>query len=138
MSRVKQMFVNLPVKDLEKTKAFWTALGFAFDARFTDEKAGALVLGENIFAMLLREPFFKTFTDKEIIDASSKIEVINAISFGSREEVVEIARRAVEAGGKALREQDYGWMYSQQIEDLDGHLWEPVYMDMTKLPSSNT
>lgn len=135
MNHVKQIFVNLPVKDLERTKAFWKALGFAFNPHFTDDKAGALVLGENIFAMLLAEPFFKTFTEKEICDASRQVETINAISVDSREEVDALAAKAASGGGKVLRRQDYGWMYSQAFEDLDGHLWELLFMDLSKRPA---
>ncbi|HKC14994.1 MAG TPA: VOC family protein [Patescibacteria group bacterium] len=134
---IKQIFVNLPVKDLDKTKEFWTKLGFGFNPQFTDEKAGALELGENIFAMLVTEPFYKTFIKKEIADSSKTSEVINAISVETRENVDELVNKAIEAGGKIYRNpDDYGWMYNRSFEDLDGHLWEVVHMDITKAPAN--
>jgi uncharacterized protein len=132
---IKQIFVNLAVKDLEKTKAFWAALGFTFNPQFTDQNAAALVLGDNIFAMLLKEEFFKTFTKKSIADTATTIETINAISVDSREEVDAIFTKAIAAGGKEARPQDdYGWMYNRPFEDIDGHVWEIVTMDMSKMP----
>lgn len=132
----KQIFVNLPVKDLGKTKAFFASLGFGFNPQFTDQNAACMVIGENICAMLLLEKFFKTFTKKELSDASRSTEVINAIAVGSRAEVDGIAAKAVEAGGKIHREpQDHGWMYAQSIEDLDGHLWEFFWMDEKGMPT---
>ncbi len=132
---VKQIFVNLPVKDLSKTMNFWTNLGFSFNKTFTDEKAAALTLGDNIFAMLLKEEFFKTFTNKNIVDSFQNVEVINAISFDSKEKVDELSKLAVENGGKINRPvDDYGWMYSQSISDIDGHIWELTYIDETKAP----
>jgi uncharacterized protein len=130
---VKQIFVNLPVKDLEKTKEFWTKLGFTFNAQFTDENAAALELGENISAMLLTENFFKTFTKKEI--ANNSIEVINAISVESKEKVDEIVGKAMDAGGSEPEEKkDYGWMYYRSFEDLDGHHWEVTFIDEANIP----
>ncbi len=135
MNMVKQIFVNLPVKDLGKSKEFWTKLGFTFNPQFTDEKGAGMNIGDNIYAMLLTEPFFKTFTKKEIGDPMTTAQVINALSVESREKVDEIARKAVESGGKIHREpQDYGWMYGQSIEDPDGHIWEFFYMDESKKP----
>lgn len=134
---IKQIFVNLPVKDLEKTKEFWLKLGFTFNPQFTDEKAAALVMGENIFAMLLTEPFFKTFIKKEIADSSKTTEVINAVSVESREKVDELVNKAIEAGATSYKDpDDYGWMYSKAFQDLDGHLWEVLWMDITKAPAS--
>ncbi len=134
---IKQIFVNLPVKDLEKTKAFWTKLGFSFNPQFTDENAAALVLGENIFAMLIQPSFFSRFTKKEIADATKVTEVINAISVGSREEVDTMMMSALEAGGTETRDkEDYGWMYNRSFTDLDGHIWEPVWMDAAKAPAN--
>lgn len=134
---VKQIFVNLPIKDLEKTMGFWKSLGFTFNAQFTNEKAGALELGENIFAMLLLEDFFQTFTKKEIVDASKMVEVLNAIGVESREKVDELVDKAAAAGGKEPKPaDDYGWMYSRTFEDLDGHVWEVVHTDLNKLQKS--
>lgn len=134
---VKQLFVNLPVNDLQKSIAFFTALGFTFNAEFTDEKATCMILGENMFAMLLVEPFFKSFIKKEISDAHTTTEVLNALALESREKVDEIMHRALEAGGKENRDVlDYGWMYNRAFEDLDGHIWEVFFMDETKKPKA--
>ena len=125
-----KIFVNLPVRDLDKSVDFFTSLGFGFNPQFTDEKATCMIVGEDIYVMLLVEQFFKTFTKKQIADASQSTEVILALSAGSRTEVDEMIRKAVEAGGVAPGEpQDQGWMYGQGFQDPDGHLWEVIYMD---------
>lgn len=129
---VKDVFINLPIKDLEKTKAFFTALGFTFNPQFTDEKAAALVLNEEkgMYAMLLTEEFFKTFTKKSIANTTDTIEVINAIGFESKEQVDEILEKAFAAGATPVNEKyDYGWMYGGSFQDLDGHVWEVMYTD---------
>ena len=131
----KQIFVNLPVKDLDKSKEFFTRLGFSFDEQFTDEKAACLVIGENIYSMLLTEPFFKTFIKKEISDAKKSTEVLIGIDVESREQVDELVKKALEAGGTVYREpQDHGWMYGHSFADLDGHQWEVMYMDESAMP----
>lgn len=131
----KQIFVNLPVKDLKKTVEFFTKLGFKFNPKFTNENATCMIIGENIFAMLLVEKFFKTFIKKEISDAKKTTEVLVALSLESREEVDQMMKNAVKAGGNEPRPvQDYGWMYSRAFEDLDGHIWEVGFMDESKLP----
>ena len=131
----KQIFVNLPVKDLDKSKEFFTRLGFSFDEQFTDEKAACLVIGENIYSMLLTESFFKTFIKKEISDAKKSTEVLIGIDVESREQVDELVKKAVEAGGTVYREpQDHGWMYGHSFADLDGHQWEVMYMDESAMP----
>lgn len=133
---VKQIFVNLPVVDLEKAIEFFKNIGFTFNPKFTDEKAACIEIGENIFAMLLKENFFKTFTKKEIGDTSTTTEVINAFNVGSREEVDKMMEKVLTAGGTEHREkQDYGWMYNRGFTDLDGHLWEVFFMDESKAPS---
>lgn len=133
----KQIFVNLPVKDLNKSMEFFKALGFTFNAQFTDENATSMEIGENIYAMLLVEPFFKTFTSKEIADTSRSTEVIVCISAESREEVDTMVRKAMDAGGSKHNDvQDHGWMYGHGFQDLDGHLWEVAYMDMGMLNSA--
>ncbi len=125
-----QIFVNLPVKDLNRTVSFFTKLGFTFNPQFTDENATCMIIGENIFVMLLVEKFFKTFTKKEISDATNSTEVILAISTESRQRVDEMVSIAIEAGGTAPNDvQDHGWMYAHGFEDLDGHLWEVMYAD---------
>lgn len=130
-----QIFVNLPVKDLNKSIEFFTSLGYSFNPQFTNEQGASLVISDNIFFMLLTEPFFKSFIKKEIADATKVAETINCISADSREEVDEIVRKAVAAGATVPNEkQDYGWMYGHGFQDLDGHLWEFAYMDMSSIP----
>lgn len=126
----KQIFVNLPVKDLNKSKAFFEALGYAFNPHFTNEKgAGMIIAEDSIYAMLLVEDFFKTFTAKPIANAHETTEVLTCLSCESREQVDELVARAIAAGGKAPRApQDHGFMYAHGFEDLDGHIWELVYM----------
>lgn len=126
----KQIFVNLPVKDLGKTIEFFKKLGFEFNPQFTDEKATCMVVNENIFVMLLVEKFFKTFTQKEICDTTKNTEVIIALSTENREKVDQMLENVIKAGGKESRKpQDHGWMYGRSFEDLDGHIWEIIYMD---------
>ncbi len=125
-----KIFVNLPVKDLDKSVDFFTKLGFNFNPQFTDENATCMIVGENIFAMLLVEKFFKSFTKKEICDTSKNTEVILALSAESKEKVDQLIGKALEAGGSEPREkQDHGWMYGRSFEDVDGHLWEIFFME---------
>ena len=120
-----KIFVNLPAKDLNKTIEFFTKLGFKFNPQFTDENATCMIVGEDIFVMLLVEKFFKTFTKKEICDTSKNTEVIVALSVEGREKVDQMINRAIEAGGRESREpQDHGWMYGRSFEDINGHIWE--------------
>ncbi len=128
-----KIFLNLPVKDLNKAIAFFTKLEFSFDPQFTDENATCLIVGEETFVMLLVEKFFKTFTKKEICDTAKYTETIVALSAESRNKVDQMIDRVVEAGGREYREpQDHGWMYERSFEDIDGHIWEIVYMDEMK------
>lgn len=131
-----KIFVNLPVKELKRSIAFFTHLGFSFNQQFTDDKAACLVINDgSIYAMLLTEPMFKTFTKKEIADASKTTEVLIAIDTDSREQVDELVRKAVEAGGSIYTEPaDHGWMYQHSFADPDDHQWEILYMDESKLP----
>lgn len=125
-----KIFVNLPVKDLNKSKEFFTSLGYSFNPQFTDDKAGCLVISEDIYFMLLVEPYFKEFTRKEIADTSKVNEAIICLSADSKEEVDTLSDKAVKAGAKEPKPaQDQGFMYSRSFADLDGHLWEIVYMD---------
>jgi predicted lactoylglutathione lyase len=122
-----KIFVNLPVKDLNKTIEFFTKLGFKFNPQFTDENATCMIVGEDIFVMLLVEKFFKTFTRKEICDTSKNSEVIVALSVESREKVDQMINKAIEAGGRDSREpQDHGWMYGRSFEDINGHILEVI------------
>lgn len=125
-----EIFVNLPVKDLNKSVAFFTKLGFTFDPKFTDENATCMIVGDNIFIMLLVESYFKTFTDKAICDARNSTEVLVCLSCDSRQKIDELVGNAVAAGGIAPRNpQDHGFMYQHRFEDLDGHIWELIYME---------
>ena len=129
-----KIFVNLPAKDLNKTIEFFTKLGFKFNPQFTDENATCMIVGEDIFVMLLVEKFFKTFTKKEICDTSKNTEVIVALSVEGREKVDQMINRAIEAGGRESREpQDHGWMYGRIFDDINGHIWEIIYMDENAL-----
>jgi len=132
-----QIFVNLPVKDLSRTVEFFKKLGFAFNAQFTDENATCMIINDNIFVMLLVEKFFKSFTKKEICDTTKDTEVIIALSTDSREKVDEMMQNVFEAGGKESREpQDHGWMYGRSFQDINGHLWEIIYMDEKALKNN--
>lgn len=125
-----KLFVNFPVKDLDKSKEFFSKLGFAFNAQFTDQNAACMVISEDNYAMLLVEQFFKTFTKKEIADAKKSTEVLTALSAESKEKVDEMMSKALGAGAKEARDpQDLGFMYGRSFEDLDGHIWEIFWMD---------
>ena len=129
-----KIFVNLPAKDLNKTIEFFTKLGFKFNPQFTDENATCMIVGEDIFVMLLIQNFFKTFTKKQISDTSKNTEVIVALSVEGREKVDHMINKAIEAGGRESREpQDHGWMYGRSFEDINGHIWEIIYMDESAL-----
>lgn len=131
-----QIFVNLPVKNLDRSIDFFTQLGFSFNPQFTDESGTCMIIGENIFAMLLVEERFKDFTKKEICNAKKSTEVLIAIDAESREHVDDLVQKAVKAGGALYSEpQDHGWMYQHAFEDPDGHQWEICYMDESALPS---
>lgn len=127
---VTNIFVNLPVKDLNKSMEFFKKLGFTFNKQFTNEKAASLVIGEHMYAMLLTEAFFKTFIKKEIADAVKTTEVITAISVENKSQVDEMVEKAMAAGAVKYKDaDDYGFMYSRSFQDLDGHLWEVFYME---------
>jgi predicted lactoylglutathione lyase len=125
-----KIFVNLPVKNLNRSVDFFTKLGFNFNPQFTDENATCMIIGEDIFVMLLVEKFFKSFTKKEICDTSKNTEAILALSVESKEKVDQMMSKALGAGGSEPREkQDHGWMYGRSFEDVDGHLWEVFFME---------
>ena len=124
------LFLNLPVKDLSRAVSFFTKLGYTFNAQFTNESATCMIVSENIYVMLLVEKFFQTFTDKKLIDRSTSINALVALSAGSREAVNRFVDTAIAAGAKEHRApQDHGFMYSRSFEDLDGHVWESFWMD---------
>lgn len=133
----KQVFINLPVKDLQRSRQFFETLGFAFNPQFTDDNAACMIVGENIFAMLLVERFFKNFAAKPVADSSQTTEVLIAIQVESRAKVDEITRKALASGGLPNKEaQDHGWMYGRSFQDPDGHIWEVLYMDITQAPAT--
>ncbi len=131
----QQIYVNLAVADLPKSRAFFERLGFAFEPKFSNEQGACLILGENIFAMLLTKDFFKTFTGKPLSDPSRSTEVLVCLSCESRAEVDALVAKAIAAGGSAPRApQDHGFMYGHGFEDLDGHIWELMHMDPNAAP----
>jgi predicted lactoylglutathione lyase len=131
----KQIYVNLPVRNVERSKAFFAGLGYSFNPEYSNESALCMVIGENIYAMLLAEPFFQTFTKKPIADARTSTEVLVCLSCESRAEVDTLVAKAVAAGGAAPNPpQDHGFMYGHGFEDPDGHVWELVYMDPNAAP----
>lgn len=124
------IFVNLPVKNLGRSVEFFKQLGYTFNKQFTDENATCMVVSETIFVMLLVEPFFKTFTPKVVADATKSSEAIVGLSCESKEAVKAICEKAFKAGAKRHSEaKDHGFMYQWGFEDLDGHLWEYIWMD---------
>ena len=132
----KKIFINLPVADLQTAIVFYTEIGFANNPQFTDETAGCMVLTEEIYVMLLTHSKFNEFTKKTIGNAYTTVSVINSISVDNVEEVNTMADQALKAGGKETNEpKDYGFMQQRSFEDLDGHLWEIFYMDITKFPT---
>lgn len=130
----RQIYVNLPVKDLDKTVAFFTSLGFRFNPQFTSEQATCMIVADNIFVMLLTEPFFSSFTSKAIADTQTVTEVIVSLSAESRQAVDDMLAQALAAGGKEGKPQDHGWMYLRSFDDLDGHHWEIAWMDPVGMP----
>jgi predicted lactoylglutathione lyase len=130
-----KIFVNLPVKDLNKTIRFFTRLGYKFNPQFTDETATCMIVGEDIYVMLLTHEKFKGFTPKPIVDATKSTEVIVALSAESRAAVDDMVKKAVAAGGTTYNQpQDHGFMYGHGFQDLDGHIWEVFWMDPAALP----
>lgn len=131
-----KIFLNLAVKDLNKSIAFFTKLGFSFNEKFTNDKGTCLVIEENINVMLLVEEFYQTFTKKQICDTATTSEVLISISLESREKVDEMIGKVPNAGGtEYLEAKDYGWMYQRNFLDIDGHHWEVFYMDESQIPT---
>ena len=125
-----KIFVNLPVEDLEKSKAFFAKLGYRFNPQFTDETAACMVITDDIYAMLLTKAKFKEFTKKAIADATQTTEVLTCLSVDSKAKVEEMLDAALEAGATEARDpMDYGLMYGRSFNDLDGHIWEIIWMD---------
>ncbi|MFN4122286.1 MAG: VOC family protein [Flavobacteriales bacterium] len=133
--KIKSIFVNLPIKDLQKTRDFWTKLGFSFKEQFSDDRALCLVLNDGLnYSMLITHEIFSTFTNRPIADGSST-QVLTAIQVDSREDVDRIVKLALENGGTHYRESaDHGWMYYDTFAELDGHQWEVNFTDETQIP----
>ena len=126
----RKLFVNLPVRDLKKTMDFFSGLGFDYNRKFTDEKAACMIISDDAYVMLLHEPFFRTFTRRELCDSTKQTEALFALSCASRAEVDEMVSKATAAGGSlAMDPQDHGFMYVRSFYDLDGHHWEVLWMD---------
>jgi hypothetical protein len=131
----RKIFVNLPIRDMARSRAFFESLGFSFNPQFTNEQGACMVVGDDIFVMLLVEPFFRTFTKKPVANARETTEVLVCLSCASREEVDALVRKALAAGGSAPNApQDHGFMYGHGFEDLDGHIWELMWMDPKAAP----
>lgn len=132
--KVKSIFVNLPIKELERTREFWTKLGFEFNEHFSDHRSLCLVFNDGLmYAMLISHEMFSTFTDRPIADGSTT-QVLTAIEVESREQVDNIVNLALENGATRYREgADHGWMYYDSFTDLDGHQWEIMYTDLSKI-----
>jgi len=131
----KKIFINLPITDLKSAMTFCSAIGFTNNPQFTDETAACMVLTEEIYVMLLTQNKFKEFTNKEIGNTKKTASVINSLSVDSNEEVNAMVDKALKAGGKEPNEaKDYGFMQQRSFEDPDGHLWEVLYMDLSKFP----
>jgi predicted lactoylglutathione lyase len=131
----RKIFVNLPIQDMARSRAFFEALGFQFNPQFSNEQGACMVVAEDIFVMLLVRPFFQGFTKKPIADARQSTEVIVCLSCDSRAEVDALVSKALAAGGTAPNApQEHGFMYGHGFEDLDGHVWELAWMDPDAAP----
>lgn len=133
----KDLWINLPVKDVNKSKAFFSKLGFSFNQRYSSSNSACLLVGEKqVPVMLFEEREFKGFTGKEISNTSQATEVLLSVGADSKEEVDELANKAIEAGGKSNHKPSEvaGWMYGCVFSDIDGHNWNVLYMDMSKMP----
>ena len=126
----REIYVNLSVRDLEKSKEFFAGLGFTFNPKFTDEKAACMIINEKAAVMLLSEPYFRGFTKREPCDTTRATEALFALSCTSKAEVDQLVRKAIDAGGShAMDPMDLGFMYGWSFYDLDGHHWEVLWMD---------
>ncbi|QEC41543.1 VOC family protein [Pseudobacter ginsenosidimutans] len=131
-----KVFINLPVKDIERSRSFFEGLGFQFNPQFSDENAACMIISDAIYAQLLQETYFATFTKKPISDAKKTTEVLIALDAASREEVDQMVASAKKLGGRIYADPaDHGWMYQHSFEDLDGHQWEIAYADMSQFPT---
>jgi predicted lactoylglutathione lyase len=133
----RKLFVNLPVRDLKRSMEFFAKLGFEYNRQFTDDNAACMVVSDEAYFMLLSTPFWGRFTKRAICDTGTHTEALFAISCPSRAEVDELVKKAVAAGGKhAMDPQDHGFMYGWSFYDLDGHHWEVLWMDPSKVSAT--
>ncbi|MCJ7932379.1 MAG: VOC family protein [Chryseobacterium sp.] len=134
--KINQIYVNLPVKDVQKTRTFWTKLGFSINEQFSNDKAICVVMKEDhIYTMFLKEEFFQTFTNRPFAKGDTT-QVLLAIAVNSRDEVNDMVKTAIENGGSKYSDpMDYGWMYQSSFADLNGHQWEVTYGDISQLPA---
>lgn len=131
----RKLFVNLPVRELDRSVRFFTALGFSFNAHFTDETATCMIVSESSFVMLLTEEKFRQFTPKQLCDTKQATEVLLCLSAESRAEVDQLVAKAVAAGGSLYKEPiDFGFMYGHSFQDPDGHQWEVMFMEPEAVP----
>lgn len=131
----RKLFVNLPVKELDRSVRFFTALGFSFNAHFTDETATCMIVSESSFVMLLTEEKFRQFTPRQLCDTKQATEVLLCLSAESRAEVDQLVAKAVVAGGSLYKEPiDFGFMYGHSFQDPDGHQWEVMFMEPEAVP----
>lgn len=133
---INQIYVNLPIKDVQKTREFWTKLGFSINEQFSDEKAICVIMkADHIYTMFLKEEFFQTFTDRPVAKGETTQTLI-AIGVNSREEVDLMVKIAIDNGGSTYSEpQDHGWMYQSAFSDLNGHQWEVMFADASQIPA---
>lgn len=131
----RKIFVNLAVEDLDRSVGFFKQLGFEFDPRFTDETATCMVVSDEAFVMLLLRDRFKDFTKKDLADPTAQTEAILGLSADSREQVDELAEKALASGGSPANDPiDLDFMYGRSFQDPDGHLWELIWMDTSSIP----
>lgn len=134
---MSKIYINLPVTDLPKATAFYESIGFTKNPQFSDENASGMTYHDDFYLMLLTHGFTQSFLPewKTIADSHKVCEALNAIQFNSRKEVDDFVAIALKAGAKLTREPyDYGFMYGNDFEDLDGHIWEPFWMDISQMP----
>ncbi|BEV03528.1 MULTISPECIES: VOC family protein [Chryseobacterium] len=132
--KINQIYVNLPVKDVQKTKEFWTNLGFATNEEMSNDKSVCVVMNENIYVMFLTEESFQTFSERPLPNGDTT-QVLVAISLDTREEVDQVVNAAVANGATQHEEpQDYGWMYHNSFWDINGHGWNVMFADPSQMP----
>lgn len=135
---MKQVFINLPVKDIERSMDFYTKLGFTINPQFSDDQAKCMVWSDAIFVMIMSHEKFKTFTQKPIADTKGGLAALFALSVTSVNKLNEVVEQGLKAGGtEPMPMMDYGFMQLRKIEDFDGHTWEIFFMDATKIPNQD-